>query len=128
MTPEEIIDLLTFAAAVDGRDVGKADVAAWHVVIGDLNFGDAQQALVEHYQESRFRVMPADVRQRVKAIRRDRLERAVIEAPEHELADQPGRYKAELDRRIREIAGGKDVNRVLANDRRQLRAVEGERQ
>lgn len=125
MTPEEIVDLLALAASVDGRELGKADVAAWHLVIGDLDLADAQQALVEHYRESRFKVMPADVRQRVKAIRRARLDHAVIEAPAHELTDQPGRYKAELSQRIEQIASGKDMNRVLADDRRRSRAVEG---
>lgn len=126
MTPEEIIDLLTLAAAVDGREVGQADVAAWHMIIGDLDFADARQALVEHYQDSRFKVMPADIRQRVKAVRRARLDRALLAAPPPELVGQPGKYKAELHRQIAAIASAKDVNEVLGiRDRSELRAIEG---
>ena len=67
MTPDQTIDLLTFASAIDGREVGQTDVAAWHLIVGDLDFHDAHQALVEHYRNSRFKVMPADVLKRVRA-------------------------------------------------------------
>lgn len=124
MTLEEIIDLLTFASAVDGRDVGQADVTAWHMIIGDLPFPDAQQALVEHYRESRYKIMPADIRKRVSAIRRTRLEHTPVPAPPAELADRPAEYQAELQRRVRAIASGWDPARMLDYGE-PLRAIEG---
>lgn len=123
MTPEQTNDLLTFAEVLDPRiEYGTAAVAAWHLVIGDLDFADAQAALAAHYQESRYRVMPADIRHRVKTMRRDRLERTPIEAPPPELTDDPAGYKAELDRRIEEIARGWTVPAI---DRPGRKAVEG---
>jgi hypothetical protein len=127
ITPEEIIDLLTLAAAVDSRDVSQADVAAWHMVIGALPFADALQALVEHYRKSRFSVMSADLRQGVKAIRRTRLEHAPIPAPRPELTDSPSQYHSELQRMIREIADGKNVSTVLG-ERGQPHAIAGGRE
>lgn len=121
MTPEETLDLLTFGAVLDQRiELTEPSVTAWHLVIGDLDFADAQAALGAHYQDSRYRVMPADIRQRVKAMRRDRLERTPVEAPPHELTDDPPRYKAELDRRIDEIARGWAVPGVSGGSSRAL--------
>lgn len=114
MTPDETIDLLTVAAAFDQRTVGEGDVMAWHAVLGDLDFTDAQQAVLGHYADSRERVMPADVRKRVKAIRRDRMEREIVSAPPAELADEPGRYRAELRAGIRRIADSHQVRLALA--------------
>jgi hypothetical protein len=66
MTPEQVGDLLALAAAFDDREVGDAQVLAWLTVIGDLEFADARAAVVGHYAENTRRIMPADVRQRVK--------------------------------------------------------------
>lgn len=122
MTPAEVGLLLSLAASYDEREVGDAQVVAWFAAIQDLDFGDAEAAVVAHYQESRFKVMPADVRQRVKAMRRDRLDRVVIEAPPHDLS--PGQHKAELARRVKEIASGMSIDRALADGDRP-RAIEG---
>jgi len=114
MTLDQVIDLLTVAAVFDFRSIGEADAIAWHTVLGDLEFGDARAAVLAHYAESCDRVMPANIRQRVKAIRRDRLAREITPAPPPELADQPGRYKAELGAGIRRIADGRQVRLALA--------------
>lgn len=113
MTLEETVDLLTAAAAFDRRTVGKADAVAWHAVLGDLDFQDAQAAVIAHYRDSREWIMPADVRTRVKAMRRDRLERGLIPAPPAELADDPARYRASLGANIRQIADGRSARRAL---------------
>lgn len=110
MTPDETIDLLTVAAAFDRRTTGESDVMAWHAAVGDLDFGDSRAAVIAHYQQSRDWVMPADVRTRVKAMRRDRLAREIIPAPPAE----PGRYKAELDASIRRIADGRTAWLAIA--------------
>lgn len=106
MTPEEVIDLLTTAAAYDRRKVGKADVLAWHAAVGDLDYLDAQNAVVGHYSETTDWLMPAHVRKRVKAIREARLAREALPAPGAELADKPGAYKAAVRDAIQKLARG----------------------
>jgi hypothetical protein len=106
MTKGEVVDLLTAAAMFDRRTVGKADTEAWLAVVGDLPFDDALAAVRGHYTDSTDWLMPAHVRRRVKAMRADRLARQVIPHPGHELADQPGRYKAALAAMIRRIGDG----------------------
>lgn len=114
MTPDETIDLLSVAAAFDRRTTGESDVMAWHAAVGDLDFSDSRAAVIAHYQQSRDWVMPADVRARVKAMRRDRLEREIASAPPAELTGEPGRYKAELDANIRRIADGCQLRLAIA--------------
>jgi hypothetical protein len=114
VTPDETIDLLSVAAAFDRRTTGESDVIAWHAAVGDLDFADSRTAVIAHYQQSRDWVMPADVRTRVKAMRRDRLEREIASAPPAELTGEPGRYKAELDANIRRIADGMTRHLAIA--------------
>jgi hypothetical protein len=110
MTPDEIVDLLTVAAAFDQRTVGEGDAMAWHAVLGDLDYADAQQAVLGYYADNRQRIMPADVRQRVKAMRRDRLAREIVPDPPAE----PGPYREALRAGIRQIADGHAVHLAIA--------------
>jgi hypothetical protein len=105
MTLEETIDLLGVAAAFDQRNIGKADSVAWHAALGDLDFTDAQAAVISHYRESRDRVMPADVWGRVKAMRRARLAREVIPAPDVD-PDAPTRYRAAFAGMLKRVGDG----------------------
>lgn len=91
MTLDETIDLLTTCAAYDRRTIGKSDAVAWHAVVRDLPFTDAQQAVFAHYSESREWIMPADVRSRVKRKQRDEAERGRI----RQVLD-PAAYRAEV--------------------------------
>jgi len=116
MTIEETIDLLTAAAAFDRRTVGKADAVAWHAVVGDLDLDDCRAAVLAHYSDSTDWLMPAHVRKRVRAMRRDRIDRAIPAAPPAELADNPGRYRAELKRQIHEIADAHSLDRAIGQD------------
>lgn len=113
MTLDETIDLLTAAAAFDQRTVGQADAMAWHAAVGDLDFTDAQAAVIGHYRDTRERVMPADIRKRVKAIRADRLARGIVPAPPAELADDPGRYAEMIRAQVRRIADGYDLPKAI---------------
>lgn len=106
MTDEEIIDLLTTAAAFDRRTVGDADVIAWRAAVGDLDFPDAQLAVTQHYTNSTDWLMPAHVRTRVKAIRAARLASGPMPAPAPELTDDPERYKLAFRAELKRIAGG----------------------
>lgn len=105
MTLEETIDLLGVAAAFDQRNIGKADSVAWHAALCDLDFADAQAAVISHYRESRDRVMPADVWGRVKAMRRARLAREVMPAPDID-PDSPVRYRAAFTGMLKRIGDG----------------------
>jgi hypothetical protein len=113
MTLEETIDLLTVAAAYDRRTLGEGDAMAWHAAVGDLDFVDARKAVIGHYTDGTGWLMPAHVRQRVKAMRRDRLERSPAAAPPAELTGDPGRYRAALQAGIRRTAGGFSLRRAL---------------
>jgi hypothetical protein len=73
VTRSEIARLLAVIAAFDRRTVGDADVLAWHDVLGDLDFTDADTAAKAHYRDSREFLMPADVRHRVMRLREQRL-------------------------------------------------------
>lgn len=113
MTPDEIVDLLTVAAAFDQRTVGEGDAMAWHSVLGDLAFADAQQAVLGHYADSRERVMPADIRNRVLAIRNRRLQDTEIPPPPVELLDDPDAYSAALHAAAVAIADGRDPEAAM---------------
>lgn len=92
MTLDETIDLLATCAAYDRRTIGKTDAVAWHAVVGDLPFDDAQKAVFAHYSESREWIMPADVRTRVK--------REQAKAAEHSRIRQlldPAAYRREVE-------------------------------
>lgn len=103
---DEVVDLLTLIQVYDRRTVGKADVAAWLLIVDDLPFADAQAAVLAHYRESREWIMPADVRGRVNEMRRARLKAAPPLDPPHEVADDPAAYRAWLEREQRKIANG----------------------
>lgn len=73
MNPSDTGRVLAKMAAYDSRTVGIADIAAWHEIVGGLDYDDCLTAVRDHYTESRDRCMPADVVKRVKAIQRERL-------------------------------------------------------
>lgn len=73
MTRDQIIDLLSVAAAFDQRTVGEADVAAWSATLTGLDFTRAREAIIAHYREHSKRVMPADIRQHIRTALRPEL-------------------------------------------------------
>jgi hypothetical protein len=121
MTPDETVDLLTVAAAFDQRTVGEGDAMAWHAVLGDLTFADAKQAVLGHYANTRERIMPADVRERVKEIRRNRFQDAEKPAPPPELLDDPDAYCAAVRAANAAIADGRDPEAAMQAIARQAR-------
>jgi hypothetical protein len=106
MSPAECGQLLALMALYDNRKVGPLDIAAWLKVVGDLLYADAEAAVVAHYTESRERIMPADIRERVNDVRRERLKNAPVLDPPHEVADDPAAYQRWLEREQRRIADG----------------------
>ena len=106
MNASEAGKLLALMALYDNRTVGNADVLAWLKVIGDLSYQDAETAVTEHYRDTTERIMPAHVRQRVKAIRAERLRLTPVPAPPAELLDNADAYRAYLRAAARRIADG----------------------
>lgn len=70
----EAHDLLTIAAAYDGRKPSEAADRAWASALTHLGAGfeDARQAIIEHYAETTDWIMPAHVGRRADAIKRNR--------------------------------------------------------
>lgn len=95
MTKAETARLLALITAFDRRTTGEADVEAWHLVVGDLNATDCAQAVRDHFARSREWLMPADVRQGVARIRRDRLAAAGDPPPDADPDDEAA-YRAAL--------------------------------
>jgi hypothetical protein len=73
MTPADASKLLTLAASFDNRKPDPDAANAWAIALGDLPVKDCADAIVAYYREHREWLMPADVIQRVRKIRRDRL-------------------------------------------------------
>jgi hypothetical protein len=107
MSPADIIDLLSFAAAYDQRTVGKGDVAAWHQALFKLDLEEAQIAVIEHYRVSRERIMPADIWNRCRPAS-SRLPSAAALPQRKEPAD-PQRWHREWEEKL---AAAKEICRI----------------
>lgn len=64
--------LLARIAAYDNRKVTPDTAAAWHDVVGDLEYPDALSGVVHHFRTSSDYLMPVDVCRHVAALRRAR--------------------------------------------------------
>ncbi len=120
MNAKETARLLALCASYDRRKVGEADVLAWHRIIGDLPFGDCEDAVLGHYAETSEWIMPAHVRTRVKDARRERIKEAGgVPAPPPELLDDPQAYGAALQAAATALADGRDPQAAMAAIARQ---------
>lgn len=83
MTRDEIINLLSIAAAYDKRTLGEADIAAWSDAAdrGRWTYEQAADAVKAHYAESERWLMPSHVTDRIRS-RRAEPARALPSAPE----------------------------------------------
>lgn len=113
MTPKETGKLLGIAALYDARKVDAAVVVAWHEIVGDLPFADAEAAVKAHYAESTERLMPAHVRERVRAIHADRLARNPVPDAPREIASDPAAYLRWRNEQTQRIASGEPALRAL---------------
>lgn len=109
MSPGEVARLLSACAMYDYRTIEEADGLAWHHVVGDLDFDDAMEAVRKHYQQSTDRMMPAHVRQGVKAIKAERDRQR-----KHENRELPSPFEEDINRQVRMEAGMGTVREVLA--------------
>lgn len=72
MTTDEVVDLLTAAAAYDRRTVGRGDVLAWTEVAhrARWTFAEALSAMHQHFATSTEYLMPGHITTLIKAERR----------------------------------------------------------
>jgi hypothetical protein len=124
---EETGRLLAKCASYDRRKIGEAEVIAWLQAIGDLNYRDCETAVVGHYTDSTDWIMPAHVRQRVRKIRDERIDRAKIPAPPPEIANGDREtYRAVLHAARVAVADGRDpeaaMRVVTGTPRREIEA------
>lgn len=127
MNAEETGRLLAKCASYDRRKIGEAEVIAWLQAIGDLNYRDCETAVVGHYTDSTDWIMPAHVRQRVRKIRDERIDRAKIPAPPPEIANGDREtYRAVLHAARVAVADGRDpeaaMRVVTGTPRREIEA------
>jgi hypothetical protein len=131
MKTQEIIELLGVIAVVDKRTVGEADVIAWETIIGDLPAGDALLAVRDHFRERPgVWLEPGHIVQRVRAVRRDRLERrslAEIQADEDRMDARMAPRLAEAEARKRAIAAFASRPPELSDVESRRRLVERQR-
>lgn len=108
MDKSDVVLLLAFAGTYDYRKTGDADVEAWHLAVGDLDFEDAKAAIVAHYRGTDQRMMPFHVRQGVKVLHeeRRRLEPDVSRR-------LPSRFETDEERAQRARAGVAQVQDVI---------------
>lgn len=122
MTHDDIVDVLTAAAAFDQRTVGRADVIAWHAAIGTLPKDDAIAGVVAHYCESEDRLKPVHVIRHVEATRAARLRKHGEIVPELD-PDDP-RWNARYQQMHRAVMDGLPVPPLSALPPLQQRAIE----
>jgi hypothetical protein len=101
-----VIDVLTAVAAADRRTVGNADVDVWHAVIGDLPKDLALRAVRDHLREKPgVWLEPGHIYERVRAIRRDQLERE----PDEQRNARQEALAAKVAEEVAELAASKAV-------------------
>lgn len=55
--------ILAYVRSIQGGgEPTRIEVAAWHELIGDLDYDLARQAIAEHFRSTSGRVWPADIR------------------------------------------------------------------
>lgn len=108
MTHDEIALVLGKAASVDRRTIGRADVLAWHEIIGHLEFLDALQAVRRHYSRTRDFLMPSDILAEVKLLRSEREDKNP-----HPVRELPSRFEQDLARDNRISRGMAPVREVM---------------
>lgn len=68
MNIQETNQLLIRIQVIDNRQIGDSTVIAWHELVGDLDYGQAVEAVKLHQRESTAYLTPAHVRANVERI------------------------------------------------------------
>jgi hypothetical protein len=105
----DVVKLLTLAATYDLRKLGEADVEAWFLAVDDLVLEDAQEAVVAYYREHTERIMPAHVRQGVRALRAARRRQEP-----HPIRSLPSPFeKDDMGRQVQIARGAATVREIV---------------
>lgn len=107
MNAAEATRLCKFAkAACPQQAIDQDTPAAWFVILSDLRFEDAQEALVNVVKKQPF-VSPAEIRAEVRRIRGQRLLAfGALPDPPAEIGADPARYQAWMQDAQRRIGDG----------------------
>ena len=73
MNVQQTAQLLALIATVDNRQVDRATIAAWHDLVGHLDYAEACEAVREHRRNSTEYLVPAHVVRGVRVARAARL-------------------------------------------------------
>ena len=120
MNAEGVVRVLAKMALYDRRTSGEGEIMAWLEVIGDLDLEDALEAVGAHYRTSTDWLMPATLREGVRAIEQerrrlellDRARRAELQLPEREVGQSP-ESRRRLDDLRRMLAERYDLNGTI---------------
>lgn len=80
MTREQTAALLALIAVCDRRSVGVPEIAAWHQLLGEVDYDDACEAVRRHFRGSRDYLMPVHVVDGAAEIDRERRRIARLDA------------------------------------------------
>ncbi len=77
MNAAEVAALLAVVATYDNRKYGEPEVFAWHSALGDLPFGLARDAVIEHFRSTDAYLMPVHIRNIVRTAQNDQAMRTL---------------------------------------------------
>lgn len=120
MELNETAAVLAMIAALDRRSAfNETDAIAWHAILTDYQFDDCRTAVVKHYSDTSYSIMPADIVRIVRQIRSKR--RDAVSAPLPPVhPDNVNEFKAWTLEWYRAIADG--LTEDEATDRANLNA------
>ena len=116
MKPGDAARVLASCMMFDGRqmpedpDMARDLALAWFSVIGDLELSDALEAVRRHYMNSRKWAMPADIREGVAELRKERSR--ALEKP-NELRALPSKFEEDVSRHVRAQRGADGARSAL---------------
>lgn len=113
MNVAETAGLLARIAAADRRTVGEVDIEVWSDALCDLDYDDCETAVRALTRDTSEWITPHAVRVRVKAIRRDRIERSQTDWVPDADPDDPQAYIAALRAgRMWQASGTRSMSRA----------------
>lgn len=113
MNAEQAGQVLAKCASYDRRKTGDSDTIAWLQVLGDLAYDDCIAAVIAHYSETTDWIMPAHIRNRVKEIRKQRIQDADVPPPPPELLDDTAAWCAAVRAAATAVADGRDPEAAM---------------
>ncbi|OZC84503.1 hypothetical protein CH282_15310 [Rhodococcus sp. 06-418-1B] len=100
MHQNNTVDVLSVISTFSNREFGPADVTAWHLILKDLDFQQALDAVAYHHKVSAYPIKPYDIVEHIRSKSNDLISRA--NAKQH-FRDQ---LDASRDDRVAELVGG----------------------